>query len=480
MSILMPASLNLQRALLLALVLLCSYAYFDQGHGWNQDSRFDLTRSIVEYHTLSIDHFHFNTGDKALFQGHHYSDKAPGLAFSAVPVWAVLYAWERASGRDLALDMAGQKGLYLATVITVSLPMAIAGGVLFLLAIRFGASLAGAAFAALVFGLANPAWCYATLFWEHAPAAAYLIFAFAAVVSLMDPSTPRRDFRLGLLLGLFAGWAVLTSYMCAPLAVLLTALALVHARSGGWPRIRRVAAGIAITASLCAAILALYNTLAWGSPFHLSYSFEQDFAHLHVTFFGLGKPDWDTFLAILIGHQHGLLYLAPVLAPAPLGMILLWRNRSSRWSILFAGLAVIYFFVLNSCIVGLEGGGGASFGPRYLFPAIPFLCLMLAALWTETYPWFRALLVALAAVSLVVTLIAVSTNPMPLQLWPTPLGDHLWPAFKAGSIPIPGPERSNLGRALGLHGQASLIPLLLIWMVAAATWLWLPRRASAR
>ena len=393
-----------------------------------------------------------------------------------MPVWAVLYAWERASGRDLALDMAGQKGLYLATVLTVALPTAIAGAVLFLLALRFGASVTGAAFATLVFGLANPAWCYATLFWGHAPAAAYLIFAFAAAVALLDPANPQRDFRLGLLLGLFAGWAVVTDYMCAPIAVLLTVLALIHARHGGWPRIRRVAAGIFITAFLCAAMLATYNALAFHSPFRLAYSFEQDFAYMNVTFFGLGKPDWDTFLAVLIGHQHGLLFLAPVMGAAPLGMILLWRNRSTRWSALFAGLIVVYFFLLNSSIIGLSGGGGATFGPRYLFPAVPFFCLMLAALWTEAYGWFRVILVALAVTSLAFTLIAVSTNPMPLQLWPTPLGSILWPAFQAGRIPIPGPERSNLGRALGLHGQASLLPLLGIWAVAAGLWFCLPHR----
>ena len=101
---------------------------------------------------------------------------------------------------------------------------------------------------------------------------------------------------------------------------------------------------------------------------------------------------------------------------------------------------------------------------------------MLAALWTEAYGWFRVILVALAVTSLAFTLIAVSTNPMPLQLWPTPLGSILWPAFQAGRIPIPGPERSNLGRALGLHGQASLLPLLGIWAVAAGLWFCLPHR----
>ena len=40
-------------------------AYFYQGVGWNQNSRLDLTRAMVERRTLRIDALHGNTGDKA-------------------------------------------------------------------------------------------------------------------------------------------------------------------------------------------------------------------------------------------------------------------------------------------------------------------------------------------------------------------------------------------------------------------------------
>ncbi len=74
------------RALLIAAVVLVSYAYFYEGGGWNQNSRLDLVRAIVEQGTLRIDPFHENTNDKAFANGHYYSDKAPGLALLAVPV----------------------------------------------------------------------------------------------------------------------------------------------------------------------------------------------------------------------------------------------------------------------------------------------------------------------------------------------------------------------------------------------------------
>src|SRR5487761_99793 len=72
-------------AILLGLLSFLSFLYFYEGGGWNQNSRFDLLRAIVERHTLQIDDYHQNTGDKAHFAGHYYSDKAPGLVFLAVP-----------------------------------------------------------------------------------------------------------------------------------------------------------------------------------------------------------------------------------------------------------------------------------------------------------------------------------------------------------------------------------------------------------
>src|SRR5437588_2781586 len=71
----------------LALFLLCfgTYAWFYQGGGWNQNSRFDLTRAIVERGTVRIDGYEQNTGDTSFSGGHYYCDKAPGVSFLCAP-----------------------------------------------------------------------------------------------------------------------------------------------------------------------------------------------------------------------------------------------------------------------------------------------------------------------------------------------------------------------------------------------------------
>ena len=102
-----------------------AYAYFFQGGGWNQNSRFNLVRSIVEQHTIVVDDYVHNTGDIAMRDGHHYCDKAPGVSILAVPVYAAVHPFaggQRPRGRLV------NAGAYLATVWAVSLPVGAGGG----------------------------------------------------------------------------------------------------------------------------------------------------------------------------------------------------------------------------------------------------------------------------------------------------------------------------------------------------------------
>src|SRR5579859_8142959 len=111
-------------ATLLGAVIFLSFVYFYEGGGWNQNSRFDLLRAIVEQHTLTIDAYQENTQDKAHFRGHYYSDKAPGQVFLAVPFAMAARPTLRIAGIDP--DSASGEFLlsYLVTAWTVALPTA--------------------------------------------------------------------------------------------------------------------------------------------------------------------------------------------------------------------------------------------------------------------------------------------------------------------------------------------------------------------
>src|SRR5579885_1657854 len=177
-------------AILVGAVSFFSFIYFYEGGGWNQNSRFDLLRAIVEQHTLRIDAYHENTQDKAHFQGHYYSDKAPGLVFLAVPMAFVTRPVMRMVGVD-PLSARGEYVLsYVVSAAAVALPTALAVMCLFFLGLRFGAGLTGAAFGALAMGVGTPIWAYGSLFWAHALVGACLVFGFAAALKISDSRTP--------------------------------------------------------------------------------------------------------------------------------------------------------------------------------------------------------------------------------------------------------------------------------------------------
>src|SRR5215470_20302527 len=111
---------------LLGLATFLSFLYFYEGGGWNQNSRFDLVRSITERHTLQIDAYHENTQDKAHFRGHYYSDKAPGLALFAVPFAEAAQKSMRLVGLNPESPRGEYVLSYIVTVVAVALPTACA------------------------------------------------------------------------------------------------------------------------------------------------------------------------------------------------------------------------------------------------------------------------------------------------------------------------------------------------------------------
>src|SRR5581483_379876 len=84
----------------------------------------------------------------------------------------------------------------------------------FFVAIRWKFSVSAALFAAAAYGLATPAWSYATLFMSHGVTAGCLTTAFYASFT-MDRAAGRTRDRLAVLLGLAAGWAVVTEFQAA-------------------------------------------------------------------------------------------------------------------------------------------------------------------------------------------------------------------------------------------------------------------------
>jgi hypothetical protein len=478
-----------QAAAVLAAALFASYAYFYQAGGWNQNSRFALVRAMLERHTLRIDDYSAHTGDKALWQGHYYSDKAPGASLLALaPVAAA-----RGISRAVHVDPEGYPGLawtsYVAAVATSGVFTIVAALLVMRLSLEWGFSRNAALFAATAYGIASPAWGYATLFMEHGLTAGCLMLVFAAGVELGSgvASSARRR-RLSCAVGAWAGLAVLSELQAAVPVSVLVVLALASARHRDPDELRATAVRILAGGLIAGMVLAAYNVLAFGSPLHIGYASEEGFEQLHKGFFGITYPAWWRIREILVGSYRGLLPLSPLVAVAPIGLVMLARTPAHRRQVLAAGAVVAFYLLLNASYYYWEGGW--AYGPRQMTPALPFLALGLAPLWDS---WGRAGRVLLSAGWLwgaALTLVAVSTTPQPPSNYAAPVRELLWPAFKDGDLSLnnqtfvsyaaqgghlrhnPALHAAwNLGELVGLHGRLSLLPLGLVWLVAALVFL---------
>lgn len=474
---------GLSLALLIAAVIFVSYAYFYSGGGWNQNTRFDLVRAIAERHTLSIDAYQENTGDKAYKDGHYYSDKAPGQPLLAVPAAVATRLMLQMAGKDPASARGLVLTAYICNLFSVALPTALSCACLFLIALRLGASTAAAGFGAVAAGLGTPTWAYATLFWGHPLAGACLVFAFTAALMLHDVED-RSDVRWGIAVGVAAGWATVTEYQALPGSAIVALFALARVWHGGWARRLPVAAAITAGALPCVAVVMTYLHLAFGSALHPSYSYVVGpFPWVSKGLFGLTYPRIDVAFKLLFGFKRGIFVLAPVTLLAPFGLWVLQKNSATRLAGYAAAAIFVYYLLLNASYA--EWTAGLAFGPRIMGAGISALCIGLAPAFDQLRQWGRYIAMALLAISILSALMAVGTTPQPEFAAKYPVIEVFAPSFWTGHLALeqssmlapsdPGANEAhgafNLGQLVGLSGLASLLPLLCAWMFAALWWI---------
>jgi len=457
-----------------------AYAYFYEAGGWNQNTRFDLVRALVEQRGIRIDDYQDNTGDRAVFESHYYADKAPGASFTAAPVVALARAAMRLVHANTKSHANLMRLSYLASLSAAAFPAALAVMCVWHLARGMGASSRGATVVALTFGLGTPFWAWATVFYSHTLSAACLLGAFVAAVHLGGPSSrPGRDIRLGGAVGLLVGWAVVTEFPTVVPGAIVAIFALWQAWRDDVGRLGRVAASLAIAGGACAIVLGAYHYAAFGSPFHVGYASEEDSTLLRHGFFGITFPKPAIMGQLLWGAFRGLLPLAPVLALVPIGWVMATGSREWRRAGLVAAAMFLVGFALNASYDHWEGGW--SFGPRQLGPVLGFAAVGLVPVWIKGGRALRALVVALAVAGSAFSLIGVSTTAQPPAPDPQhPMRDLLWPAFRDGQLSLnrqsyfdvrpPGEAAGlrdvgvehaqwNLGEKMGLTGLPSLLPL---------------------
>src|SRR5215471_12075934 len=219
-------SMGWLRPALLPLCLLACFGFtFPRWADWNQNSRLDQTMALVNDSHLYIDDYRSNTGDYAYFEGHYYSDKAPGVSLLSIHVYAAFRATLRDSiswrGPAVAdspalnrtlLDAGGRvtpdrlsyfTALVVVTLVVVAIPSAVLSALVCRVAGDFGCGPRGRLATAVLYALGTCAFAYSNALYSHQLSAALLFAAFTLLllISRRGGDGGWRTLWVGALLG---------------------------------------------------------------------------------------------------------------------------------------------------------------------------------------------------------------------------------------------------------------------------------------
>ena len=362
------------------LILLSSYAFYWHARDWNTASRLMLTYALVDRGTVRIDGLDRHTGDLAKYQGHYYADKLPGLSMLAT----IPYAIERLALPAHPLNVAARTHWaadYGATLGTSGLASATIGAILASLAAGLGCGPRRSMLVGLAYGLATPAYVYATLAYGHQGAALGLIGAYTLL-----REAGRRPWPRAACAGFLAAMASVVELQVGPVSAILAAYLAVQVVIGRWPS--RSIGAFAVGASVPTLGLLVYNTVAFGSPTDMGYFHErlELFSTVHSAGnpLGLRRPDWSVAPSLLWGRSRGLLVFAPILILWPPGLVALVVRR--RWATAVVSTAACVAVLLVNLSYPNWDGGWCT-GPRLLVPLLPFAVLPVAGLLAIDRRW---------------------------------------------------------------------------------------------
>ncbi|MEZ4755860.1 MAG: hypothetical protein R2817_03415 [Flavobacteriales bacterium] len=348
------------RALLFLLMLgVCSW-YPDMGRNANTTSRAATVAAIAERGDLCIDAYHEETEDKALVNGHYYSEKAPLPALLVAPFWVAAYRSGRVRPGPCGLLTDGL--LALGGFLCGSLPLAL----IMLYTWRRLEQLHPPRRAyqlTLVAFLGSFPFLYAGSFQGHLLAALFLLLAW-------DNQHRERY----LLSGALAGAAVLCEYglFLFPLAWVLR-----YAYLREWGVLARTSLG----GLPFVAVLLAHNMAVSGSPFSLPY----DHTALHTDterFLGLDLPDPAALWGLLFSNYRGLFVHAPLTLLA-LHHLVERGSFSSVHRVLTHPLIVPSAALVLMVSAHSMWWGGWAWGPRHLTS----LAVLLLAAGLPTLTW---------------------------------------------------------------------------------------------
>jgi hypothetical protein len=320
-------------------------------------SRLALTQSIAKRGAFDIDPYWQLTIDRAFARGHWYSDKAPGVALLAVPVYEGVHVEDALNPHPHPPEVWSRTWPLWAI-------RALVGGISFLVLtwlvgrVAEGLIEGAGAPVAVTFGLGTMAGSLGPTLFGHLQDALCLFSAFVLGTRARRP----RDW---VWVGVLAGVGVLFEYPAGLAAGVLLVYAAI--RGGRRAALWAIAGGVP-----AAVVLGAYDWAAFGAPWRLSYRYTSNVFTAGQTqnFFGVGVPTGHGLWALAF-DGHGLLLVSPVLVAAIAGLVLYWRRSRLEAAV---AIAISLLFCVYTAGYFLPNGG-TSPGPRFAAAALPFLFL---------------------------------------------------------------------------------------------------------
>ena len=415
---------------LLFLACFITFAWFNQGGGWNQNSRFAEVRAMAEEHRFAIDDYLVYVGDPAthdLFRapldhaeydfagqrhamcwvdpewtffpisgkpktegvieepmhmvcasgdvayvpatGHFHPNKPPGTSFLALPAYWIIFKIEQALGINPDHWWVLNINAWLTTIFSVGLLSALSCILFYRMAVEFaGGAKVIALLATFALAFGTTFLPFGTILFDHNLTATLLIASFYWLRHCTRPA----------LSGFCAGFAVVTNYVAGG-AVIALGFYVLRARCLTWKPSGsnwRDAIVFSLGGLLPAALLGWYHYTNFGSPFALNNDFQNPLFKDPGGSLGMfGMPNPYVGAMLLVSPYRGIFYLAPILALGLFGFVHWFRTgffvQEARLCLAIFG----FFFLVNMSFNGYHGGFSA--GPRYLVPGLPFLALPL-------------------------------------------------------------------------------------------------------
>lgn len=413
------------------LLLAVLYGYVHQEPGWNQNSRLDLLHALVVKHSFRIDDYAPNTGDRALYDGHFFSEKAPAVTLLALP--SFLFSYEALRFRGIDVD--SRRGWFISDWLTTALSVGLfsaLGGLMFALLLARFIGVADALRVTPFIFIGTGIFPYATMLFSHSVTAVWLTIALWAMFDVDE----RMDDRVwpAIVAGACCGMAVASEFQAAVPGVGLAVY--------GYARSRRLGHVFAAAAFVPALLVPLYNFVCFGHIGNLGYLHNSYFPQMNKNILGFSWPNLGRLWMLLGRPDKGLFFWSPFLLMAVAGYRQLWRLDRQRLVLLLAVPAA--YVVLFSGFFGADGG--ACLGPRYLVPIIPFVGVACGLGWRE----WRFTGSVVGWLSVILTGVATMITALPYG-FRNPLFDLYLPhLFEKKFAP-------NLGAQLGWTSSTSLV-----------------------